>query len=112
MRLPDFDWLAAFTRWWPYATLVLVSLFALKFPTSAFVLLAIIHWATLDVLRTRRPIQIDLGLNTQAASVEAKHRLCGDEVSVTNNQVYRIGNRHYLVQVSRTERDLEGRELA
>lgn len=112
MRWRGFDWRAAFVRWQPYGSLVLVALLGLKFPHLALVVLAVIHWSTLDALRTRRPIQIDLGIASQAASIEDKYRFCGDGVIITNRQVYRIGSRHYLVEVTRTKHDLEGRELA
>lgn len=102
----------AYTRWQPYAMVVALSGVALTYPTTAFVILAVLHWTALDAIRTRQPLQIDLGIATQAASVERKHKLCGDVVTVTNSQIYRVGNRHYLVQVSRASHDLQGNELA
>jgi hypothetical protein len=85
-----------------------------SYPTIAFVILAIWHWCALDEIRTRKPIQIDLGIATQAAAVECQHKFCGDrdDMTVTNSQVYRVGARHYLVQVSRARHDLAGNELA
>lgn len=105
-------WREKFTRWQPYGVLVLLCVFHLLAPTSAFFILALIHWTALDAVRTRRPMQIDMGVATQAASIEAKQRFCGDEIKITNSQIYRVGERHYLVQVTRAEHDLEGRELA
>lgn len=106
------DWRATFTRWQPYGALVLLCAFYLALPTSAFFLLALIHWTALDTIRTRRTGQLDLSIANQVTRIEEKHRFCGDELTVTSSQIYRVGERHYLVQVSRAERDLEGRELA
>ncbi|WP_439538657.1 hypothetical protein [Sphingomonas sp.] len=109
---PKRDWRATFSRWQPYGSLILLCLFYSVLPTSAFFILALIHWSALDTIRTRKPVHLDLQLASQVTSIENKHRFCGDEITVTNSQIYRIGGRHYLVQVSRAERDLEGRELA
>lgn len=105
------DWRAIFARWQPYGTLVVLCAAASPLPYSSFFILALIHWSALDALRMRKPARPEDWIASQAASIEAKHRFCGDTVTVTKSCVYRVQDRHYLVRVSRTDRDAEGREL-
>lgn len=114
LRWPQVDWRAQFCRWQPYGTVILLAWFATKFPACAFLILAMMHWTALDALRAKPKeiVRTDDFIAAQVKSIEAKHRLVGDELIVTNRQIYRVGKRHYRVEVFRTTHDLEGHELA
>lgn len=111
MKPQQNDWRALYTRWQPYAIVLVLAALHTRFPAIAYTLLAIIHWAALDVLRAGPPVQID-GITEQANTIEDKQRFVGNDVGITSNRIYKVGTRHYLVQVQRAEKDLEGRELA
>lgn len=106
-RLEKIDWRAMITRRQPYGVLVLLCVYGAFAPRSALFVLALLHWLALDAIRTRKETPCASGLEAQVTSIEQKHRFCGVEIIVTNSQLYRVGTRHYLVQVSRAQQAAE-----
>lgn len=86
-----------------YAVLVLLCIYGAFAPTAALFVLALLHWIALDAIRTLKAAPRDPGIAAQVASIEQKYRFCGDGVSITNSQIYRVGDRKYLVEVTRAQ---------
>lgn len=101
--IPRLPWRVLLTSRQPYAVLVLLCFCGAFAPTAALFVLALLHWIALDAIRTLKAAPRDPGIAAQVASIEQKHRFCGDEVSVTNGQIYRVGDRTYLVEVTRAQ---------